>query len=208
MTGSVSRLLARASIAGTLLVLVLAGVRGTPVDRAADTASPAVMASGGMTMPSAAAGILAEGAWIRATMDTATPGGAYLTLTNTSAADDALVSVTSPAAATVELHETMAGDSGMMGMRPVGRLDLPAGAVVTLEPGGYHLMLIGLVAPLAEGATVDLVFTFEHAPVQTVTAQVVSATGVPMPSMDMPPMDLPSAAPIAGASPMPSMAGM
>ena len=71
--------------------------------------------------------------------------------------DDALVAVTSPAAAVVELHETVPDPStGMMAMQPVVSVPVPAGGMAELKPGGYHVMLIDLVAPLTEGTTIDL----------------------------------------------------
>jgi copper(I)-binding protein len=82
------------------------------------------------------------------------------------------VSADSPAAGTVELHETTAGESGMMAMHPVERIDLPAGGRVSLEPGGLHVMLIDLVAELAVGDTIELTLTFEHAAPVAVSATV------------------------------------
>jgi copper(I)-binding protein len=58
---------------------------------------------------------------------------------------------------------TMAMGDGEMGMRPVDAIALPAGTAVALEPGGYHIMLIGLVAPLEAGTTIKVTLTFEQA---------------------------------------------
>jgi copper(I)-binding protein len=55
----------------------------------------------------------------------------------------------------------MSGD--MMGMRPIDSLTLPAGEEVSLEPGGYHIMLIDLVKPIEEGDTIPVTLTFENA---------------------------------------------
>lgn len=62
--------------------------------------------------------------------------------------------------------------SGEMAMRPIDSLELPAGEAVALEPGGYHIMLIDLVAPLEAGSTIDVTLTFEKAGEQVVTATV------------------------------------
>ena len=72
---------------------------------------------------------------------------------------------------------TMGGDSPMPGsgemeMRPISSLDLPAGEAVALEPGGYHIMLIDLVAPLVAGDTLEVTLTFERAGEQVVTVTV------------------------------------
>ena len=85
---------------------------------------------------------------------------------------DALVSVSSPAADAVELHESMMGDDGSMGMRPIDELAIPAGGSVELKPGGAHLMLIGLKSPLAAGRTVQLRLTFKSGAAVDVTAEV------------------------------------
>jgi periplasmic copper chaperone A len=178
----------------------LAAALATGTALAADPASPAPTAA---PMPSMAAGVTVQEPWARAVPDVGTPGAAYLILVNGSEVADALLSASSPAAGTVELHETTPDASGMMAMHPVERIDLPAGATVALQPGGYHIMLIDLVAPLVEGELMPLTLTFEHAPAITVEVHVVPATGEPMPSMGMPGMG-----PDASASPAPSMAGM
>ena len=106
-------------------------------------------------------------------------GAAYLVLRNSGVSDDALVAVTSPAAAAVELHETVADpSSGMMGMQPVASIPVPAGGTTELKQGGYHMMLIDLVAPLVEGTTIELTLTFQGGTVLTVPAEVRS--GMPM----------------------------
>jgi copper(I)-binding protein len=71
--------------------------------------------------------------------------------------------------------DTTAMGGGMMTMRPVERIDVPAGETVALEPGGYHVMLLDLAAPLEVGATVEVTLTFESAGTQVVTADVRDA---------------------------------
>jgi copper(I)-binding protein len=100
------------------------------------------------------------------------PAAAYLEIVGGPQAD-ALLGVTSPAAATVEVHETTTDSSGMTGMHPIERLEIPAGAIVTLEPGGYHLMLMSVVEGAIEvGKTVELRLTFETAGEIVVQAEV------------------------------------
>jgi len=65
--------------------------------------------------------------------------------------------------------------AGMMEMRPVERIPLPAGETVELKPGGLHIMLLDLAGPLTEGTTVTLTLEFERAPSQTVQAEVRSS---------------------------------
>jgi copper(I)-binding protein len=111
-----------------------------------------------------------EHPWARASAGAATTGAAYLTLTD-QGAPDRLTGASTPVAATAELHESMS-DMGTMKMRPVSGLSVAPGKPVKLAPGGYHIMLMGLKAPLKQGDTFPLTLTFEHAPPMTVTVNV------------------------------------
>jgi copper(I)-binding protein len=96
--------------------------------------------------------------------------GCYLTLTTATA--DRLVSASSPDANMVQIHESRV-ESGMMMMAELREgLPLPAGETVTLEPGGNHLMLMGVKEPLVAGDTVTLTLTFESSPPLELTARV------------------------------------
>jgi len=106
----------------------------------------------------AAAQVAVTDAWVRGTVAGQTTTGAFMQLK--AAADATLVSAASPVASIVEIHE-MKMDGGMMKMNAVDRLPLPAGKTVDLKPGGYHVMLMGLRAPLRAGDTVPLTLTFE-----------------------------------------------
>ncbi|MEZ5322180.1 MAG: copper chaperone PCu(A)C [Microthrixaceae bacterium] len=125
-------------------------------------------------------------------------GAAYMTLT--ARTDDALVAVKAEGiAGRIELHETKAegamtstsasgtmttttagmtgqtsptSPAGTMTMRPVDRIELPAGEAVALRPGGYHVMLIDLTKPLQVGAPIELTLDFEKADDMTITVPV------------------------------------
>jgi copper(I)-binding protein len=120
-------------------------------------------------------------AWARATPGGAQTGAVYMTVET--AGDDRLVAVSTPAAKEAQLHQ-MTMDNGVMKMRQVEGVDLPAGKAVTLKPGGYHIMLLGLVEPLREGQTFPLTLGFAKAGPQSITAAVrnLGATS-PAPSM-------------------------
>lgn len=92
-------------------------------------------------------------AWIRATAPGQTVAGAYMQIKSAQAA--ALTGASSPAAKTTEIH-TMSMENGVMKMRPIPQLELPAGKTVELKPGGYHVMMIDIVHPLAAGETVPI----------------------------------------------------
>ncbi len=123
---------------------------------------------------SAAAGPLTvTDAWIRATPPGARTAAAYLTIANTGAADR-LLGGTTPAARTVEVH-THVDERGLQRMVRLAELGLPAGETVRLTPGGLHLMLVDVAAPLAAGASVTLSLSFAAAGTLEIEVPVVDA---------------------------------
>jgi hypothetical protein len=138
------------------LLLVIAGCTGGAAG------SPAAGGADGPTI---------SGAWVRPPIGPDRPAGGYLTIAG-GAEPDALVGAASPIATSVEIHETVADASGMAAMHPVHGIDVPAGATVRLEPGGYHLMLMGITDTLVPGETVELTLTFESAGPVTIQAEI------------------------------------
>ena len=131
----------------------------------------------------AADGIMITDAFARASAGAAKNAAAFMTLTNHSGRDDHLVAVRTARARKAELH-THIHDQGVMRMRPVARITVPAGAAATLKPGGEHVMLIGVTAPLKKGETLSLTLVFEHAgeiavpvPIGAIGARGPAATG-------------------------------
>ncbi len=131
--------------------------------------------------------ITIDGAWARTSPMMAGTGAAYFTIT--SSVDDVLLgaSVDPAIAGSIQLHETkmatattMTGDSAMTGdsmapmmeMAPVDRITLPAGSPVALAPGGLHLMLLDLQAPLEAGQTFTLTVTLDEAGTRDVQVTV------------------------------------
>jgi len=96
--------------------------------------------------------------WVRATVAPQKATGAFMQLTAAKAAR--VVAASSPVADAVEIHE-MKMDGGVMKMRAIEALALPAGQAVALKPGSYHVMLLGLKAPIQAGDTVPLTLTVE-----------------------------------------------
>jgi len=104
-----------------------------------------------------------SGGFARATLPNAPVGGGFFSIANAGGSDDRLVSVTSPAAEQVQIHEMkMDGDVMKMAELP-GGLAIPAGQTVTLAPGGLHLMFMKLKVPFVEGESVPVTLTFEKA---------------------------------------------
>ena len=106
--------------------------------------------------------LLIEKVWARASIGQAKAGAAYLTVVNTGADPDRLVGAKSPAAREAALHVNTMVD-GIMKMRPVAAIEVTPGEPTVLQPGGLHIMLIGLASPLVEGETFPLTLTFEKA---------------------------------------------
>ena len=102
-------------------------------------------------------------AWARETVTGQTATAAYLTVVNRGSGDDRLISVEATAPAKAMLHASERS-GGISRMREMGAgLALPAGTTVELKPGGYHVMLLDLKAPLAKGASVPLTLVFQDA---------------------------------------------
>ena len=109
--------------------------------------------------------------YTRATPPGARSGGAFFVISNASSTPDKLISVTSPAAGSTEIHQ-MAMDGGVMKMRAVSALEVPPGGKLELKPGGYHVMLLDLKQPLKVGDTVPLTLTFQNAGSIAITVDV------------------------------------
>jgi copper(I)-binding protein len=142
-----------------------------------------VLATTALAKPSA---IVVSNAEVRASLGGSTNTAAYMTITNTGPVPDRLLSVTCACAAQAEVHATgMRGQ--MMTMVPAGPVVVPAHGHVTFAPGGLHVMLTGVKAPLIDGGRQDIVLRFERAgEVRTgfqVHARIVTPTA-PMPGMD------------------------
>nr|WP_262923616.1 MULTISPECIES: copper chaperone PCu(A)C [Pseudomonas] len=128
----------------------------------------AALALMGLALPALAETTVSD-AWVRASVPHQQSTGAFMTLTASS--DSKLVGVASTVAKTVQIHEmTMDGD--VMGMREVKAVELPAGKAVSLDPSGYHVMLMGLNKQVKEGEQVPLTLTIEDAKGAKQTLQV------------------------------------
>ena len=119
--------------------------------RAALAAAGAVLAVAAQAQPASV-----MDAWVRAPAPGQKVVGVYMEIVSRTNA--ALVAVASPLAARAELH-SMALEDGVMKMRPLERIELPAGTAVKLAPGGLHIMLIDLKQPLQRGEKVPVTLT-------------------------------------------------
>ncbi len=125
-------------------------------------------------------------AWSRELPPTAPVGAAFLTIDNHSDQADRLVSAQSSIAEVTELHAHI-HEGDVMRMVKVDAIDIPAHGQLTLEPGGYHVMLIDLKKPLVAGETLPLTLEFEHAGLMDITVNIKSSdagTSAEQPEMD------------------------
>lgn len=116
-------------------------------------------------------GVTVSDPWGRTSPSAVTNAAFYMQLEG-SDTDDVLVGAESPACTAVELHETRMSD-GMMSMQELaGGIPVPAGQTVSLEPGGMHVMCLGLTSPLVEGELAEVQLRFEGTGLVTVNAEI------------------------------------
>jgi hypothetical protein len=130
-------------------------MNGTPMNHTLRTTALLLALAAGSSF----AQTTVKDAWVRGTVPQQKATGAFFQIS--SAVGGKLLSASSPAAGVVEIHE-MAMDGSVMKMRALPNgLDLPAGKAVELKPGGYHVMLMDLKAPLKAGESIDLSLVVE-----------------------------------------------
>jgi periplasmic copper chaperone A len=131
----------------------------------------------GLAGTSFAADILVGDPYARAVPPGQPNSAVFMSLKNNSAEKRALVGAESAVSDVVELH-THVNENGMMKMRRIDQIALPAGKMVMLQPGGLHVMLIGLKQTLAPGSTVDLTLVYDDGSKMQIKAP---ARGIAMP---------------------------
>ncbi|UNK70029.1 copper chaperone PCu(A)C [Microbacterium sp. H1-D42] len=115
-------------------------------------------------------------AWVKAAPEGMT--AAFGTLSNPTGHDIIVVSATTEAAASAQLHETVADDAGKMTMRQVeGGFTIPASGSLDLEPGANHLMLMGLTEPVQAGEEIAFTLTFSDDSTMSFSAPVKDYSG-------------------------------
>lgn len=117
--------------------------------------------------------ITVDGAFVRQSVGKMGASGAFMTLHNHGHHADRLTGAGTPVAGKAEIHRTSVGADGVMKMRPVAVVDVPAGGMVELKPGGLHVMLMHLKEELKPGMEIPLTLTFEKAGDVTVTIPVM-----------------------------------
>ena len=134
----------------------------------------------GMAQPVVASEIMFSSLQFRATVGSMSSSAAYVSIMNHGKMADRLLDVTSNLARKTELHQ-MEMDNGVMKMRPVeGGIDLPAGKTIHLAPGGYHVMLIGLNAPLTVDSIFEITLVFQNAGEKTINGMAMLPSDLKM----------------------------
>ena len=115
-----------------------------------------------------------SGAWSRATVAGQSSAAVYLTVANTGGGDDKLLNVSTPIGQATIHSSTM--DNGVMRMRPVREVDIPAHSTVQLKPGGTHIMITGVKQPLIAGTRFPLAVHFDRSGDRRIDADVRPAS--------------------------------
>jgi len=125
------------------------------------------------SLPAFAGELTVTNAWSRSTPPVAKVGVVYFTLKNDTGKSDRLLKLSTPVAGKVEVHRTEMLD-GIARMREVAVLHVDAGQTLEFQPGGLHVMLMGLRKPLVAGTTYELDLLFEVAGPRKVRVEVRS----------------------------------
>ena len=165
------KLLLRAAVLGTLIAFTTA----CQAENEAEAPKQAQAETTKAASTTAAEGVQVENAYARAVPPGQPNSASFMTLVNTSGADHSVMSASSPVAATVELH-THTNNNGVMEMRKIDKIDVPAKGRTELKPGGLHVMLIGLQQDMKVGEIAQITLTFEDGSSTTVDAAIQEIT--------------------------------
>ena len=121
--------------------------------------------------------------YVRLAPPNAPATGAFMVIKNNGDKDVKVLKADNPASKVTELH-THLNEGGVMKMRQVAAIDIKAKSEAVLQPGGLHVMLINMNAPLKEGDSVPITLTFDDGSSKKVDAKVVRPVAAGMPMMD------------------------
>jgi periplasmic copper chaperone A len=135
------------------------------------------------------AGVLAAAAddvsvqdpYVRLAPPNAPATGAFMVIKNNGDKDVKVTKADNPASRVTELH-THLNDNGVMKMRPVPAIEIKSKGEAVLKPGGLHVMMIDLKAPMKEGDVVPITLSFDDGSSKKVDAKVVKPMAMPMPA--------------------------
>jgi len=128
----------------------------------------------------AADNVSVQDPYVRLAPPNAAATGAFMVIRNTGDKDVKVVKADNPVSKVTELH-THLNEGGVMKMRPVPAIEIRAKGEAVLRPGGLHVMMIDLKAPMKEGDSVPITLTFDDGSSKQVDAKVVKPTAAPAP---------------------------
>ena len=129
----------------------------------------------------AADNVSVQDPYVRLAPPNAAATGAFMVIRNTGDKDVKVVKADNPVSKATELH-THLNEGGVMKMRPVPAIEIKAKGEAVLRPGGLHVMMIDLKAPIKEGDSVPITLTFDDGSSKQVDAKVLRATAAPAPT--------------------------
>lgn len=129
----------------------------------------------------AADNVSVQDPYVRLAPPNAAATAAFMVIRNTGDKDVKVVKADNPVSKATELH-THLNEGGVMKMRPVPAIEIRAKGEAVLRPGGLHVMMIDLKAPMNEGDSVPITLTFDDGSSKQVDAKVLRATAVPAPT--------------------------
>lgn len=147
-------------LVGVTVAGCLMGGAAMATDRAISSSGLTATTTAASSRMLVAAQIVVSDAHARAVAPGQPNSAVFMQLQNNDTQDHTLISASSEVAAAVELHNHV-NEGGVMKMRQVDKIDLPAGKIVALKSGGLHIMLIGLKKPLKLGEAIELSLSFE-----------------------------------------------
>lgn len=134
-------------------------------------------------LAAAADNVTVQDPYVRLAPPNAPATGAFMVIKNNGDKDVKVTKADNPVSRVTELHNHI-NEGGVMKMRPVQAIDIKSKGEAVLQPGGLHVMLIDLKAPMKEGDVVPITLNFDDGSSKKVDAKVIKPTATPMPAME------------------------
>lgn len=117
-------------------------------------------------------GVSVDDAWVREVPEGIETTALYMNIRNNNERSDMLLSVKSDIAASAEIHKTSVNKDGISYMEKIETIEIPPSSTIKLEPGGMHVMLIGLKKKIKSGDIVEVITEFRDSGTKQVKAKI------------------------------------